>query len=267
MSDGLNVIPSPEAEALKRECQILQEELAKLCAEKDHLLHTVAPNIEAVYATKIGPKEYEAFQLEVEVRTLKRTIEMIQAIENRGEKPNPEQIEAAVEEELRDWHLKMKQMLENIQASESQLQSQMTDEDSEEFQKRYRSLVKKLHPDINPDLSEQQINLWHRVQLAYQLGNLDELRALSLLVEDIPDDHSPSSLEILRERRDALKSKVRKYIEYIENIQKGHPFDWLEKLDDPEWIASHLQQCQLRIDQFSNEKSELEAWLVSWKNK
>ena len=267
MSDSADrIIVSPVSEELKNQCELLRKELAGLFAELDHLENTVGPNITAEYAATIGAKEYEALALDVEVRRLKATMEKILALENQNKKPNLEQIEAEVEDELKEWNTKVQKLLEDVERGKKRLASQMSPEDSAEMQKLYRELAKKLHPDINPDLSEEHKALWGRVQLANSFGDLDEMRALALLVDDIPDEIvSVSSLDMLRQRRDRLKEQVAELIRRIDEIQQDVPFTLAEKLADPAWIQSQVAESKRRIKTLSDQKELLQEWLESWK--
>ena len=258
--------PSPEGEALKGDCVRLAEELADLVAEKDHLLSTVIPNIAAQYAAEVGAKELEALRLDVDARRLKRILEHVQAIENRGDKANIEQIEASVEEELQEWHEKVDRMAQEVLVGKKLLDHKMTEEESAELRKLYRSLARLLHPDVNPGFAAKHAALWARVQQAYQVGNLDELRALMLVVEDIPDTEStPNAMDLLRERKERLKASVEHCIEELATIKASAPFELWEKLQNPEWVANKIEECDKKIVSLQAHVDELTAALSTWK--
>jgi hypothetical protein len=264
MANG-DITISPKVKELKEQCALLRNELATLLADRDHLTGTVGPNLVAIYATKIGVKEYEALSLDVEVRRLKSTIEKIQAIENQDKKPNLEQIEAAVETELEEWKAKVDKMLEDIKAGQDRLNNQMSDEDSTELQKLYHKLAKKLHPDLNPDLTDEQKQLWTRVQIAYAMCNLEEMKALILLVDDMPDEIKvPNQLEQLEKLRDSLKRKVRSLLSKIAEIKRNVPYSLASKLNDPTWVQEQIDVCEKRIAVFAAQKHNLEEWLIVW---
>jgi archaellum component FlaC len=263
-----DIVPSPQIEELKQQCELLRDEVATLLADHDHLVGTVGPNIVAIYATKIGVKEYEALSLDVEVRRLKATIEKIQAIENQSKKANLEQIEAAVEDELKVWKDKVDKMLDEITASQKRLNNQMTEAESTELQKLYHMLAKKLHPDLNPDLTDNHKQLWNRVQHAYATGNLQELRALVLMIDDIPDAiDMPNQVEQLEKRCTDLKRKVRDLLREIASLKREPPYSLAVKLDDAEWVDQQISECKVKIDMLSEQKKNLEEWLSMWKKK
>ncbi|OVE73941.1 hypothetical protein BVX94_02385 [bacterium B17] len=263
-----HIILSPEVQKLKEECDLLREQLAGLFTERDHLLNTVSPNIQAKYATTIGVKEYESLILDVEVRRLKATIELIQAMENQGKKPNLEQIEAAVEDELQEWRKKVEKMLDEIKNSENRLNNLLPEEDIKELQQLYRALAKKLHPDVNPDLQDEHKALWERVQKANEFGNLQEMRALKLLVDDVPDQITTiNQLEELQKRCNQLKTQSKELVKSIEGIKKQLPFTLDDNLNDPEWVQAQISKYEERTKALSAEKKRLEEWISVWKGK
>jgi translation initiation factor 2B subunit (eIF-2B alpha/beta/delta family) len=262
-----DLIPSPEVQKFKEDCALLHDQLASLLTEREQLVDTVIPNILAKYATTVGVKEYEALAIDVEVRKLKATIQKIQAMENHGKKPNLEQIEAAVEDELREWQDKVDKMVDEIQQSQERLKHQMTSEESEELQKLYRILVKKLHPDLNPEQPDKLKVLWQKVQQAYGMGNLQELKALALMVEDVPDDiQSDSQLESLEKRRDQLKKQADDLLQQISDIKNNPPLTLLDQLADPDWVSTQIAECETRISRLEQEKKDLTAWISRWKS-
>ena len=64
------------------------------------------------------------------------------------------------------------------------LSNLLSPERSAELRKLYRKLAKELHPDVNQNLTEQQKNLWHAVRRAYESGDLESMRALSVMAND-----------------------------------------------------------------------------------
>jgi len=260
------LVISPKITVLLEQCAILQEEVASLLAEREDLVKTVGPNVFAQYASIIGVKEHEVLSLDVEVRRLKSTIQKIQAIENHDKKPNLEQIEAVVEDELREWQEKVEKMVSKIQECQTRLENLMDSESAGELQALYRMLVKALHPDVNPKLHDPHKLLWDRVQKAYSAANLHELRALVLFLDDIPEGlESISQLDELLKRRDTLKQQIQKLIQQISEIEGRPPLSLRKRLDDGEWIESKIAESDQRVEALQVEKSDLEDWLAGWK--
>ena len=98
----------------------------------------------------------------------------------------------------------------------------MSDEDNEEFKKLYRQLVFKLHPDLNPQQSKDEKNLWNRIQLAYQGGDLEEMRSLKIILEAQDGTvELPSSKDILEKRKTKLTEQIQKTINKLHKMVRG----------------------------------------------
>jgi hypothetical protein len=105
------------------------------------------------------------------------------------------------------------------------VKSLLPEEESKELQSLYRYLVKKLHPDINSNQTEKEILLWNRTQAAYEIGDLEELNTIKLLLEDIRKaDNQVDSIAVLDKQ---IKSVDPKMLEILKAIQMG------EKLPKP----------------------------------
>ena len=70
----MDIITHPDFDALKKYCELLRERLLRLILEKDELVNTIIPNIEAEYQLLIGYLTYEKFCLQTEINKSKRTI-------------------------------------------------------------------------------------------------------------------------------------------------------------------------------------------------
>ncbi|MBP6964640.1 MAG: hypothetical protein KBC96_09565 [Armatimonadetes bacterium] len=249
--------PDPEFERMSEECARRRQELAELFEEYEYLNKTLIPNIEATYLTVIGTLQYELLQVQIRVRRLRRKCELIQAALNRGEPVDIGAIENQLDLEFQEWMLRLQSSYADLRYAELRLSHLMTEEESEEFRSLFRRLVKKLHPDVNPDQSEAAKNLWLQVQAAYENGDLEQLRALALLAEDIPEDYTlPDSLNLMRDKLSSLMDKILMMRERLEKL-RGHPLLQMEdKLNDRDWVSS--QQEVIR-EQISHEQEQLSA--------
>jgi len=239
----------PELKEKQDNLDSLKSELAKLISERDTLEHTVKKNLEALYITRIGKNEYELFRLGCQSSLLKRKIELIQAKINHAEEVNLKYVEDQLDQEYKDWQEKINKMVSDIEAGKERLKNLMPENESKEFQKLYRILVKKLHPDINPDQNEKGRLLWNRVQHAYILGDLEELRTIELLLEDIGDTVTEENiLSVIDRQIKSLKEKILNLIEYIKKIKSQFPFPIENKIDNESWVAGKNKEIFKKIE-------------------
>jgi hypothetical protein len=127
----------PEIQRLTDENALLREELTSLLTEADDLIHTIKPNLLALYQTKIGLWELRALRAQFETARLKRKIELVQAALNRGEKPDLTAIEGQLELDFLSWQLKLKEAQERIQAAEARLKKLLSPADDREIKTFY----------------------------------------------------------------------------------------------------------------------------------
>jgi hypothetical protein len=245
MNDAHNLSLHPEILRLRDENSLLREEFVHLLTEAHDLVHTIKPNLLALYQTKIGVWELKQFRLQCQAARLKRKVELIQACLNQGCWPDLVAIEAQLEEEFRAWENKLRLEAERIAAAEERLQHLLSTEDDHELKKLYYRLVKKLHPDLNPELTEDQRRLWLRVQDAYESGDLDELRALVVLADrSAPSISSASSLERLTAEQCILEQQIQRMLKEIEAVESRPPLTMRSELVDDDWVRNRCETIQ-----------------------
>ncbi len=242
MNDNQTLVLHPEVQQIAEENDLLREEFASLLTEAEHLIHTVKPNLLALYQTKIGVWELRLLQAQFKVVRLRRQIELAQAYINRGERPNLAAIECAIETEFLAWITKLEEAARRLQDSENRLQHLLSPEDDRELKKLYYAIVKRLHPDVNPNVTADQRRLWLRAQAAYEHGDLPELRALALLVERNAPIPPVKSLDNLRRDQRILEKQIAAALETVERIESQPPFTLQHQLDDETWLATRRKE-------------------------
>jgi hypothetical protein len=248
MNDNYSLSLHPKILRLTEENLLLREELVHLFTEAHDLVHTIKPNLLALYQTKIGIWELKQFRLQCQASRLKRKVELIQACLNQGRWPDLAAIEAQLEEEFRAWEHKLQLESERIAAAEERLQHLLSPEDDHQLKKLYYGLVKKLHPDLNPELTEDQQRLWLRVQAAYESGDLDELRALALLVSRTALPVSTAnSLERLTNEQHTLDQQIQRMLKEIEAIESRPPLTMRSELVNDIWVRNRSETIQTTI--------------------
>ena len=99
---------SAEIITIQEDIASLEQELGKVIFERDEMLNTVKPNLEAEYQTKIGYKELERMETEITARRYKRQVELIRAAVNRQESIEEKDIAKQLDNEFQEWYKKIK---------------------------------------------------------------------------------------------------------------------------------------------------------------
>jgi len=236
--------------------QALKSELVSLISERDLLENTVCKNLEALYATRIGKNEYALYRLECDIARLKRKIELFQAKINHGQKPDILEIEDKLNSEYQKWEKEISGILENIEKSRRRLENLREDGESIELHKIYRILVKKLHPDVITARTERTYMLWNRTMDAYKYGDLEELKAIAILVED--EKETGLQERDIGERIRSISQKVYKLLEYIKKIRLEFPFTIEKNIEDEGWVAGKNDEIFSKIDKLEDKKTGLQ---------
>lgn len=252
----------PEIQRLLEANAELRMELAQLLTEAHDLVHTLRPNLLALYQTKLGAWELEKLKAQFRVARLKRTIELVQAVLNRGGKPDMFQIEAQVKEEQVLWEKKVTEAASKLQRAEHRLAHLLPDEQNAELKKLYHQLVKQLHPDLHPDQPAGDKLLWQQVQDAYDAGDLEKLRALSLLLNNPqPPENTADALEKLQTEHAMLEKLIDDIEAKIEQLESQPPFTLREDLENEVWIAMKRTTIEKETEPLQAQASALEKHL------
>lgn len=255
---------SPEAEKRRERYDELSDEFIKLVSEREELVGTVIPNVEAEYQLKIGRKEYELFCLKVEISRIKRKIDLVQACVNRGQKADLKVINGQLDEEFEQWRKDMEELGEKVKRAEAFHDAdKMSAKAAERLRSLFRSMVRQLHPDINPDWTEEAKHLWMRVVEAYERADLKELEVLATLVEGELGTRNEYMSPISDQKCEALEGKVKGLIDEIGKLKAKHPMPLCEKLEDEEWVRGRQGELDAEIGALGEEKRKVEKWLAS----
>lgn len=252
--------PSAEFERLKSEAKRLAETLEGLLLEREELERVVKPNLDAIYQLRIGQFALENFAIEVECRRLKREIELMQSYLNRSEVPDDDAIALILAQEFAEWEARIRAMSASALKSRLRLENLMSEEESQEIKSLYRALAKKLHPDLNPNQTERERSLWLQVAEAYESGDLDALRSLSLYASlwqepDVSDD----VIETLQTRIERLKAEIEKCAAQLIALKSAPPLSMRHQLADPEWINAEQEKLRERKESLLTQRAYLIA--------
>lgn len=251
----------PDGDALRREYDTLAEELANLLAERERLLGQHGPALEAEYQLQVGSWQLEVLRLECEVRRLQRRMELFQAARNRGQPIDPKAVERVLDDEFAAWLGRLDAERHALQRAREWLDlPRLSAEEARELRTLFRALAKRLHPDASPEGGPEAEALWLRGETAYRLGNLAELRALTLLADSVPGA-VPSGVGALAERRDALRAAAERVRAEIAAIRARFPFAVEVQLADPAWVRRRRAELTQRRDDLADRRELLQAAL------
>lgn len=251
---------SPEYKQYKDLYDQLKEELVKLIAVRDELTGVVKVNLESEYQLKIGVKQYDVFCLKVTALRLKRKMELLQAFINKQERCSIQEVDTQLDVEFQHWQQQARAMYEKIKEAEYLNQLPRLSRDEEiELKKLYHALAKKYHPDVNPNEPKKAKNLWLRISEAYHKSDLQEMKTLALLGEDIGGDTQEcSAIETLQKECDSLKGKLLNLVDAIAGLHAQFPFNLAEKLKDKNWVQEQNAMADAEMLQWQQAKNQYE---------
>jgi hypothetical protein len=251
---NLNIFISPEQTKLEDEYHILKDQYVQYMTEREILEQCGKPQLEAFYMVKIGQRQYELMQLQLEVKQLKRNVELSVIQLNHNRTINWIEIEKQVFSEFKAEKERIWQEANRIEQANFLLANLETAENSAELHSLYRSLAKILHPDLNPNINPQQIELWYAVQDAYQQSNLTALRSLEIITSDISDKKIILDTTFLLSKIELMREGIQKLLDQIEYITQQFPFSIEKQLKNDLWVEEQCKSINLQMQNMKMEK-------------
>lgn len=269
MGDYNEIELHPEVKKLLENYNNLKNELARLIEEKEHLIVAVIPKIEAEYKVKVGTMEYDCLLLEVEIRRINREIKIVQAAVSRGETIDESEIEEQLNREFEMWEKPVSDMKNEIREANRFISiPAIPNEQAEEIKILYRNIVKKLYPDVNTGISENEKLLWPRANAAYNNVNIEELRSISILTENIEEDRKlkeEGSIENIINKIDTVKMFISDVLEQINDLNSKFPLNMEQRLSDDKWVYNKNIELSEKIKRLSIKKEFLKSVLSEFK--
>lgn len=161
-------------EELLSRFNILRTEYIKLLNDKDVLLQWGKPQLEALYATRVGTYQVKRLQLQLHIQALKRKLEIVRSAIARNLPLDVNAIEILIATELEEAELQIMLQLSQIEKGKELLTHLESPKRSAELRTIFRELAKQLHPDVNPMLTAEQTRVWHLAKAAYEAENRDQ---------------------------------------------------------------------------------------------
>ncbi len=243
-----------EADRLRRELATLLESIEQMQTHDRDLLF-------ARYHEQLGILEYSLLCLQVEVLALKKRIDLVQRLHNRGDPIDLAaltRIEAAVEEDLQIWRGR-------IQAQENQIVNSrlllgnlvaISENEARRVKSLYRKLARLLHPDVSPENVVLFERHWNTIQSAYENWDGDLLEALLHCVEG---ECQQSCIAAVPDEVARLHLLLKTQTERLAQLQAEPPFCFARLLDDPAWLASQRASLEASIGAQSQRLAQLQA--------
>ncbi|MDQ7823992.1 MAG: hypothetical protein RDV48_14425 [Candidatus Eremiobacteraeota bacterium] len=257
----------PDVVILREECDTLRSRLEELIVEINELVHGVIPNLRALYELKIGSAEYELFSLQCRNAWRRRKLSLIQACLNRGEEPELKTLEASLEKEFSEWEERLEQKLEEIEKAREHMKSLWSEKEARDFKALYRKLVRLLHPDVNPGQGEKEKLLWHRMQTAYERGDLEEMRLVEVLLDrDSPICLLPekSGLDTWKAMRERLAAQCARASGEIRRQRSSWPCTIEKELFSEKWVREKNAALREQIRKEKEYGRTLDRLLSQW---
>ena len=248
----------PESAQLAEEVRLLRDQLARLLQEREDLVSTVIPNLEAHYYVIIGKHQYDLFCIECEVRRIKRKIEMIQVSLNRMERVDMDLIEKTLDGEQTAWKKLIDDMARKLELAKLWTSAErLSDDEQKELKKLYYELAKKAHPDIHQDQSERLNSIWLQIVSAYQSGSLEGMKALALLLEDDSGNAEPPAADVLEDQHTRLKDQLDQLAQVLSSLQQSFPCTIKDQINDQNWIDARVAEILEKQTMQSQQKEQL----------
>lgn len=231
----------------------LNEELSELFFEYDELVNHIGPSIESEYISTFGFLEIEAYEIEVEIKKLKKRIQMIQRKINLQEKVDMEEIDIELEEFFREYSESLKQQkmeYEKIIERKGEFDKSgkyLTREETKEMKRKYRDIIKALHPDLNPTLSENEKILFRQATFAFEIGDLEGIRTIHSIIDVISDKETFND--------EYLKRRIANMKEKIETYKDSFPYSSIELLKDRKQKMEYMEYLKELIKTSKIEKT------------
>ena len=265
-----NLALSAENERLRNLQKSLKDQVSRLLTEKDDLFEHVEPYLNALYLDKIGSLQYEAYVIKTEIAKLKMEINLIQRYINQNKSICFDDINQELEAAAKEYRKMIELEAEKIRKARELLQmTTLTNAECVEIKRLYHAIVKRLHPDLNPQQTEQEKRWLWRAQQAYAINDLDEMRALSVIIENMENDKTDDRQDNELEKEVAhLRETVDKLLKDIEQIQERFPFNQREFLFDNRKVEAKREELKSEIEQKKKERNELQQYVNSlrlWK--
>jgi hypothetical protein len=216
----------------------VKDDVAQMIATRDFQAYHASAMLEIDYMNKVGKLENDIFEYQYYLERIRRKIEIIR--DDPALAKDLSTVELQLDAEFADAEKELKErkrredfllVTEKFRYPDFTYTQSLTD--------YYVALVKKMHICFNEDATDEEMQIWQRVQSAYIKKDVEALKQLNIATahypEYVPSEDQPQEL------RDEIK-KYRTYFHSIseeyENKKRQFPFTYEARLDDSAWLDS-----------------------------
>jgi hypothetical protein len=186
--------PSPDPDQLENDVLARREQLARL--EQEHAdLRIELHEFELLYNARVGPIETQLAEAQLHLDEYRLRIELVQW---RGKSLSPIQLEAEVEQRLREQRERAEAIRANADLARSFVPPPPIDAERAanlDLKQIYRELAKRTHPDLAMDSTDHAIRSQRMVNVnaLYARQDLEGLRRIlrQLETEHLASDETP----------------------------------------------------------------------------
>jgi len=251
---------------LETEVLTLREQLARL--EQEHAdLRLELNEFELLYNARVGPIEAALAEVQLHIDEYKLRIELVQW---RGKSLSPIQLEAEVENRLRDQRERAEAIHANADIARSFVPPLPIDAVADlDLKQVYRELAKRTHPDLATDVDDRAIRSQRMVEInaLYAQHDLEGLRQLLRLMETArqePYETSEQRLQRLKNERVSFDLAIRHAKVEIAEINRDPLMALkleaaLARSRGRDVLKETAQQMQVRLREAESELQDLIA--------
>lgn len=242
-----------------------RQQIVDVLFEIDDIQLQQNPAILAEYASSVGYLENDLLKWQLAARRARRKLALMRAAVNSAHLPSNEHLEAALDAEFSQWEQqlaqRMQEQLVNLERKASM--RTMAPTKSKELARLHRLLVKRLHPDIHPHRSEEAEHFFSIAQAAYEMGDLQTLRALVTATEDFeassPQDTPDTPEDDLSVSLAMAEAQLAVVQEQLAALKNSRPHTLRTLLENPRELAQVQKSLEARIDEQKQAAASYEA--------
>jgi len=257
------------ADSLRQEIRAARERIISLVAQMDDIRLQQIPQIRADYALKIGCWEQELLQAELAARRARRRLALVQAQVNQGSRPQMDDIELELDEELARWTAKAQQAQAAYEQALSYLTGgrRMSRREDAQVRSLYHTLVKRLHPDVCG--SSQGVVLFRIAQAAYANGDIQALQSLEVAtrhLESARDDlDDVDDVAVLEQELELVQIQEGVMADRLEELRNCEDMRLDALLSDPDWVTRRTTELRRAVDEWNKVRDDCDERLRSLK--